>query len=110
MTDKHGRRSARRNSHLAPDGSSHLNRLRHTHGLVELIDRHLMTALIESERPETVLDRVFEEYAFDLRRNGLVPVQFEEAVFEELRELTLEVIRKRTYGCLSIADYRASRK
>ncbi len=79
-------------------------------GLVQLVDQHLMNALVESERPESVLEKVLEEYAHDLRRSGQVPTQFEEDVFEELRDLALDVIRKRTYGCLTIDAFRKSRK
>lgn len=79
-------------------------------GLVELVDQHLMNALVESERPESVLEKVFEEYAHDLRRSGQIPSQFEEDVLEELRDLTLDVIRKRTYGCLTIDVFRKNRK
>lgn len=79
-------------------------------GLVELIDQHLMNALVESERPESVHEKVLEEYAHDLRRSGQIPAQFEDEVFEELRDITLDVIRKRTYGCLTIESFRRSRR
>lgn len=75
-------------------------------GLVERVDQHLLNALVESENPTSILDKVFEEYSHELRRSGQIPAQFEEDVFEELRELTLEVIRKRTYGCLTIQDFK----
>lgn len=79
-------------------------------GLVELVDQHLMNALVESERPDSVLEKVLEEYAHDLRRSGQIPAQFEDDVLEELRDLTLDVIRKRTYGCLTIDAFRRRKK
>jgi hypothetical protein len=79
-------------------------------GLVELVDQHLLNALVESERPDSVLEKVLEEYAHDLRRSGQIPAQFEEDVLEELRDLALDVIRKRTYGCLTIDAFRKNRK
>ena len=79
-------------------------------GLVELVDQHLMNALVESERPESVLESVLTEYAHDLRRSGQVPAQFEEDVLEELRDLALDVIRKRTYGCPTIDAFRKRHK
>lgn len=79
-------------------------------GLVELVDQHLMNALVENERPESVLENVLKEYAHDLRRSGQVPAQFEEEVLEELRDLTLDVIRKRTYGCPTIDAFRKTRR
>jgi hypothetical protein len=79
-------------------------------GLLELVDQHLMNALVESERPDSVLEKVLEEYAHDLRRSGQIPAQFEDDVLEELRELALDVIRKRTYGHLTIASVRKNRK
>jgi hypothetical protein len=79
-------------------------------GLIELVDQHLMNALVESERPDSVLEKVLTEYAHDLRRSGQIPAQFEEEVLEELRDLTLDVIRKRTYGCPTIDAFRKSRK
>lgn len=78
-------------------------------GLVELVDQHLMNALVESERPETVLEKVLTEYAHDLRLSGQIPAQFEEDVIDELRDLTLDVIRKRTYGCPTIQAFRKKR-
>lgn len=79
-------------------------------GLIELVDQHLMNALVESERPDSVLEKVLDEYAHDLRRTGQIPPQFEEDVLEELRDITLDVIRKRTYGCLTIDAFRKTRK
>lgn len=79
-------------------------------GLFELVDQHLMNALVETERPESVLEKVLSEYAHDLRRSGQIPAQFADEVLEELRDLTLDVIRKRTYGCPTIDFYRKSRK
>ncbi len=79
-------------------------------GLVELVDQHLLNALVESERPDSVLEIVLEEYAHDLRRSGQIPAQFEEDVLEELRDLTLDVIRKRTYGCPTIDAYRRRKR
>lgn len=79
-------------------------------GLIELVDHHLMNALIESERPESVLESVLEEYAHDLRRSGLIPAAFQDDVFEDLRDMARDVIRKRTYGHLTIETYRKARK
>lgn len=79
-------------------------------GLVELVDHHLMNALVESERPESVLEKVLEEYAHDLRLSGLIPAAFQEEVFEDLREIARDVIRKRTYGHLTIETFRKTRK
>lgn len=78
--------------------------------LLDLVDHHLLNALVENERPETILDTVLQEYSHDLRRRGQIPTAFVDDVIDELRETAREIIRKRTYGCLTIAEFRASRK
>ncbi len=74
--------------------------------LIELIDYHLMNALVEAERPESDIPQVLEEYTADLKRQGLIPVQFEEDVLEELRDAARDTIRKRTYGFITIKDFK----
>lgn len=78
--------------------------------LIKLIDHHLLNAMVETDSPAAIVDRVLEDYASDLRRQGLIPKAFEEDAFEELRELARDAIRIRTYGCLNIADYRKQKR
>ncbi len=74
--------------------------------LLELIDYHLMNALVESERPESVIPQVLEEYTSDLKRQGMIPQAFEDDVLEELRDVARDTIRKRTYGFITIQDFK----
>lgn len=81
---------------------SHIN----LSALNEMIEHHLLNALVESERPETVVETVLSEYSKDLLLSGKTPVAFLDEVLEELREIVLEVVRKRTYGCMTISAYK----
>ncbi len=74
--------------------------------LNELIEHHLLNAMVETERPETVIETVMQEYEKDLRLSGKIPAAFLDDVLEELREIVLEIIRKRTYGCVNIATFK----
>jgi hypothetical protein len=74
--------------------------------LVEMVEHHLLNAMVESERPESVVETVVTEYLLDVKMSGAVPISCLAEVTEELRDLALEIIRKRTYGCHTLAEYR----
>lgn len=74
--------------------------------LNEIIEHHLLNALVESDRPESVVETVMTEYTKDLLLSGKIPAMFLDDVLEELRELVVEIIRKRTYGCLTISAFK----
>jgi hypothetical protein len=74
--------------------------------LNEMIEHHLLNALVETDRPESVVDTVLEEYARDLVLSGKIPIAYMDEVLEELRETVLEIIRKRTYGCMTISAFK----
>lgn len=74
--------------------------------LNEIIEHHLLNALVESERPEAVVETVMAEYTKDLMFSGKIPVIYMDDVLEELRELIIEIIRKRTYGNMTISDFK----
>ena len=74
--------------------------------LIEMVEHHLLNALVETERPESVIEVVVNEYLREMKMSGTIPMSCLEDVAEELREMTLEVIRKRTYGCHTLAEYR----
>jgi hypothetical protein len=74
--------------------------------LNELVDHHLLNAMVEAERPESVVKTVMAEYIKDIRLSGNVPSMFFESVFEELEDIVIEIVRKRTYGFLTIGAYK----
>lgn len=74
--------------------------------LNEIIEHHLLNALVESDRPEAVVETVMTEYSKDLLLSGKIPAMFMDDVLEELRELVLEIIRKRTYGFMTIGAFK----
>lgn len=80
------------------------------HGLCEIIELHLQTAAVATERPESLLERIIDAYLKQLRQHGQIPATLSgellEDVLTDLREIARETLRKRTYGCLTIADYR----
>jgi hypothetical protein len=75
--------------------------------LVDMVEHHLLNALVETERPESVVENVVTEYLHELKMSGAIPIASLNEVTEELRDLALEIIRKRTYGCHTLADYRS---
>lgn len=74
--------------------------------LHEIIEHHLLNALVESDRPESVVETVMAEYTKDLMLSGKIPAMFKDDVLEELRELVIEIIRKRTYGFMTISAFK----
>ncbi len=76
--------------------------------LRERIEYHLCNALVEGERPECVVDAVVAETIAEQRAAIPLPLRSEYA--EELREQTLEIVRKLTYGTLTIGDYKIRRQ
>lgn len=74
--------------------------------LNDIIELHLLNAMVESDRPESVVDTVMAEYSKDLMLSGKIPAMFLDDVLEELRELVIEIIRKRTYGCMTIGAFK----
>jgi len=74
--------------------------------LNELVDHHLLNAMVEEDRPESVVKTVMAEYTKDLRLSGNVPAIFLESVFEELEEIVIEIVRKRTYGFMTVGAYK----
>lgn len=74
--------------------------------LNELVDHHLLNAMVEEDRPESVVKTVMAEYTKDLRLSGNVPAIFLESVFEELEDIVIEIVRKRTYGFMTVGAYK----
>lgn len=87
---------------MRPDSSS----LFRMSQLVDMVEHHLMNAMVETDRPDSIVETVVTEYIRDMKMSGKIPLVCLQEVAEELREMALEVIRKRTYGCHTLAEYR----
>jgi len=74
--------------------------------LVDMVEHHLMNAMVETDRPDSIVETVVTEYIRDMKMSGKIPLVCLQEVAEELREMAHEVIRKRTYGCHTLAEYR----
>ena len=74
--------------------------------LAEIIEQHLIVYAAENDKPETILSLVVDEYTQELQKSGRLLAHHVRDAQEEFQELALEIIRKRTYGCLTIGDFR----
>ncbi|HRK06714.1 MAG TPA: hypothetical protein PLZ57_03000 [Pseudobdellovibrionaceae bacterium] len=75
--------------------------------LRERIEYHLFNALVEGDRPESVVDAVVAETLAE--QLAAIPLPLRSDYSAELREHTLEIVRKLTYGALTIGDFKTRR-
>lgn len=86
--------------------------MRNTAGdpLYYIFEQHLMNALVEDEGTEPFLARVVEDYVARLIASGtVIPREVLPIIEQDLRDEVLEMLRKKTYGHFSLADYRRAK-
>jgi hypothetical protein len=76
--------------------------------LFEIFEKNLYTSIVEDESQDEFIDRVVYEFIHSLVSTGRVPQSHIEDIEEDLREEILDMLRKKTYGHLSLKDYRDS--
>lgn len=69
--------------------------------LMRLEETHLPT-----ESAAELIHRVTREYMLTALEKSLIPLDFFEDVFDEIEAEVLELYRKKTYGFLTLPEYR----
>jgi hypothetical protein len=75
--------------------------------LRERIEYHLFNALVEGDQPESVVDAVVAETLAE--QLAAIPLPLRSDFSAELREHTIEIVRKLAYGALTIGEFRSRR-
>lgn len=70
--------------------------------LMRLEENHSPT-----ETAAELIHKVTREYVLMALEKSLIPLEFFEDVFEEIESEVLEIYRKKTYGFLTLPEYRA---
>lgn len=70
--------------------------------LMRLEENHSPT-----ETAAELIHKVTREYILMALEKSLIPLEFFEDVFEEIESEVLELYRKKTYGFLTLPEYRA---
>ncbi|MES2965522.1 MAG: hypothetical protein V4760_16700 [Bdellovibrionota bacterium] len=86
--------------------------MRNTSGdpLYYLFEQHLFNALVEDEGTDAFLARVVDDYVMRLIATGtVIPREVLPTIENDLREEVLEMLRKKTYGHFSLADFRRAK-
>ena len=71
-----------------------------------IFEHHLLNCLVENEGTDDFIKRVVQEYIELLNHAGRVPPQQMLALEADLRDEVLEMVRKKTYGHYSLAEFR----
>ena len=74
--------------------------------LFKIFEQHLFNAMVEDENSADFVGRVVQEYMKTLTALGTVPHAHRETLSEDLREEVMEMLRKKTYGHFSLAEFR----
>lgn len=75
--------------------------------LYSIFEQHLFNALVEEETNEEFLTRVVADYMDRLKANGtLIAREHMDDIRSDLREEVFEMLRKKTYGHFSLAEFR----
>jgi hypothetical protein len=77
---------------------------------IDLLHKIFETQISETanmkEKGQDFIRRVVHLYALQLLNTGLIPLNFMDDVLSDLEAEVIEIYRKKTYGFLSLEDYR----
>lgn len=65
---------------------------------------------LPAENAAELIQRVTREYMLSVLEKSMIPLDFLDEVFEEIESEVLELYRKKTYGFLTLPEYRASQR
>jgi hypothetical protein len=75
--------------------------------LIHLFLERLEEDHLPTETAAELIHKVTREYMLIVLEKSLIPLEFFEDVFEEIESEVLELYRKKTYGFLTLPEYRA---
>jgi hypothetical protein len=78
--------------------------------LAKIFAQHLFNSMVEDESTDDFLARVIAEYLRGLSATGATMTADHRLLIEsDLKEEVLEMLRKKTYGHFSLAEYRKTK-
>ena len=74
--------------------------------LVTLVETQLQETRNMREKTSDFINRVVQLYTLQLMGQGNIPIDFMEEVLEDVEAEAIEIYRKKTYGFLTLEEYR----
>ncbi|MEN0057547.1 MAG: DNA-dependent DNA polymerase [Bdellovibrio sp.] len=77
-----------------------------TDPLLKLFEAHLQQTTNMKEKAPAFIRKVVNLYTLQLMQKGNIPLDFMEDVIADIETETVEIYRKKTYGYLTLEEYR----
>lgn len=74
--------------------------------LVKLVETQLKETKNLKEKTQDFILKVVHIYTLQLMKQGNIPLNFMEDVIADIEAETIEIYRKKTYGFLTLEEYR----
>lgn len=74
--------------------------------LIKLVEIQLKETSNMKEKTPDFIRKVVSLYSFQLFQKGNIPLDFLDDVLSDIEEEAVEIYRKKTYGFLTLEDYR----
>jgi len=78
----------------------------YTDPLYTIFEKHLYNFIIEEQSSEDFVRAVVHDYLESIRSQGTISVRTIEFLEQDLKEEVTEMLRKKTYGHYSLAQFR----
>lgn len=77
-----------------------------TDNLIKLIETQLCETSNMKEKVPDFVNKIVHIYTLQLMKVGNIPLDFMEDVITDIESEVIEIFRKKTYGFLTLEDYR----
>ncbi|WP_253696888.1 DUF936 domain-containing protein [Bdellovibrio bacteriovorus] len=74
--------------------------------LLKMIETQLQETKNMREKTPDFINKIVHLYTLQLMKQGNIPLDFMEDVLADVEAETIEIYRKKTYGYLTLEDYR----
>ncbi|WII71279.1 DNA-dependent DNA polymerase [Bdellovibrio sp. 22V] len=74
--------------------------------LIKIVETQLQETTNMREKTPDFIRKVVHIYTLQLMKSGNIPVDFMEDVLSDIEAETIEIYRKKTYGFLTLEEYR----
>ncbi|UOF02818.1 DNA-dependent DNA polymerase [Bdellovibrio reynosensis] len=77
-----------------------------TDNLVKIVETRLQETKNLKEKSQDFILKVVHIYTLQLMKQGNIPIAFMEDVIADIEAEVIEIYRKKTYGFMTLEDYR----
>lgn len=74
--------------------------------LLKIVETQLKQTKNLKEKTSDFVNKVVHLYTLQLMKSGNIPLDFMEDVIKDIEAETIEIYRKKTYGFLTLEEYR----